>query len=90
MKKTAISVTEAARNFAHCINLVHYQNRSFVLVKNGRPLARIVPESAKVCTGAELAEALADGELSAAEALAWRKDLGKARKSLKTPEDKWR
>ncbi len=90
MKKTSISVTEAARNFAHCINRVHYQNWSFVLVKNGRPLARIVPESEKVCTGAELAEALAGDELPPTEAIAWRKDLAKARKSLKTPEDKWR
>jgi prevent-host-death family protein len=90
MKKTAITVTEAARNFAHCINQVHYQNRSFVLVKNGKPLARIVPETEKVCTGRELAEALAYVELSPAEAIAWSKDLGKARKTLKNPEDKWR
>ncbi len=90
MKKTEITVTEAARNFAHCINRVHYQNRSFVLVKNGKPLARIVPETEKVCTGGELAEALAHVELSPTEASAWRKDLGKARKTLKTPEDKWR
>ena len=90
MKKTAITVTEAARNFAHCVNRVHYQNQSFVLVKNGKPLACLVPETEKVCTGRELAEALADVELPTAEALAWRKDLGKARKSLKTPENKWR
>ena len=90
MKKTAISVTEAARNFAHCINRVHYQNQSFVLVKNGKPLACIVPETEKVCTGRELAAALADVELPTREALAWRKDLGKARKLLKTPENKWR
>lgn len=90
MKKTVITVTEAARNFAHCINRVHYQNRSFVLVKNGRPLARIIPEYEKVCTGGELAEALAGDELSAAEAVAWGKDLAKARKSLKPPDHKWR
>jgi prevent-host-death family protein len=90
MKKTDISVTEAARNFAHCINRVHYQNRSFVLVKNGKPLARLVPDAEKVCTGRELAEALAHVELSPAEAIAWSRDLGKARKTLKTPADKWR
>ena len=90
MKKTAITVTEAARNFAHCVNRVHYQNRSFVLVKNGKPLARLVPEGEKVCTGRELAEALAHVELSTEEALAWRKDLLKARKALKPPADKWR
>jgi prevent-host-death family protein len=89
MKTTAITVTEAARNFAHCINQAHYQNRSFVLVKNGRPLARLVPESGKVCTGAELAEALAAVELSPAEARAWRNDLAAARKNLKPVADKW-
>jgi hypothetical protein len=41
-----------------------------VLVKNGWPLARLVPESAKTCTGAELAEALAGSELFTAEAVA--------------------
>jgi prevent-host-death family protein len=90
MKKTAISVTEAARNFAHCINRVHYQSWTFVLVKNGKPLARIIPETEKVCTGRELAAALAHVELSPAEAVAWGKDLGKARKALKSPDDKWR
>ena len=90
MKKTAITVTEAARNFAQCVSRVHYQNQSFVLVKNGKPLARLVPETGKVCTGRELAEALAHAELSTTEALAWSKDLGRARKSLKPPEDKWR
>ena len=90
MKKTVITVTEAARHFADCINRVHYRHQSFVLVKNGKPLARIVPEAGKRCTGAELAEALADIELSAADALAWRQDLLKGRKSLEPVENKWR
>ena len=89
MKNTTITVTEAARNFAHCINRVHYQNRSFVLVKNGKPLARLVPEGETVCTGKALAEALAHVELSPAEAVAWRKDLLKTRKILKPGADKW-
>ena len=89
MKNTTITVTEAARNFAHCINRVHYQNRSFVLVKNGKPLARLIPEGEKFCTGKELSEAVAQIELSSAEALAWRKDLLKARKTLKPAGDKW-
>jgi hypothetical protein len=39
MKKTSITVTEAARNFADCVNRVHYQNVTFVLLKNGEPFA---------------------------------------------------
>jgi prevent-host-death family protein len=44
MRTVSISVTEAARNFADCINRVRYQGATFVLHKNGMPVARIVPE----------------------------------------------
>ena len=90
MKKTTISVTEAARNFADCINRVHYQNVTFVLLKNGVPVARLVPDKEKVCTGRDLAEAVARTELMTEEAKAWRRDLQAARKTLKAPADKWR
>jgi len=40
MTKTRISVTEAARNFADCVNRAHYQNATFVLLRNGEPVAR--------------------------------------------------
>jgi antitoxin (DNA-binding transcriptional repressor) of toxin-antitoxin stability system len=90
MKKKVISVTEAARNFAECVNLVHYQNVTFTLVKNGLPVARIVPNDEKVCTGRQLAEALEDVELSPANAKAWRGDLRRAKKILKAPADRWR
>jgi prevent-host-death family protein len=89
MKTATISVTEAARNFADCVNRVHYRNQSFVLVKNGRPLARLVPETEKKCTGRELAAALSKIELTAGEFAAWNRDLRKARQTLKPPEDKW-
>lgn len=90
MKKTVISVTEAARNFADCVNRVRYQNASFVLVKNGKPVARIVPAQGKGCTGPELAEALREVDLSESDARAWHRDLIAARKALKPPKDKWR
>ena len=89
MKKTAISVTEAARNFAECVNLVRYQNATFVLHKNGSPVARLSPPEEKVCSGADLAEALAHIELPREEAVAWTRDLKKARKSIHMPASKW-
>ena len=89
MKKTVITVTEAARNFADCVNRAHYQQMSYVLLKNGKALARLVPESEKVCTGRDLAEALASVELSLAEAQAWHKDLTAGRRKLAAPVDKW-
>ena len=89
MKKAAITVTEAARNFADCVSRAHYQGTSFVLLKNGKPFARLEPESERVCTGRDLAEALGKAELTAEEARAWHKDLAVARRRLTAPRDKW-
>ena len=90
MKKTSLSVTEAARNFADCVNRAHYQNVTFVLLKNGKPFARLGPDNEKVCVGRDLAEALAKTNLPQNEARAWRRDLRAARKTLKSAVDKWR
>ena len=90
MAKTNISVTEAARNFAECVNRAHYQNVTFVLIKNGKPFARLGPEPEKICLGRDLAKALDESDLPAQEAVAWGRDLKTARKTLKAPADKWR
>jgi antitoxin (DNA-binding transcriptional repressor) of toxin-antitoxin stability system len=89
MSEKAISVTEAARNFADCVNRAHYQGTTFVLHKNGVPVARIVPEERKSCTALELAAALAKVRLSPEESAAWRRDLQEARKNLVPQKDKW-
>jgi antitoxin (DNA-binding transcriptional repressor) of toxin-antitoxin stability system len=89
MRKTNISVTEAARNFADCVNRAHYQNVTFVLLKNGSPVARLIPDNEKVCLGRDFAEVLAKTSLPENEARAWHRDLRAARKTLKTPTDKW-
>ena len=90
MKKTKISVTQAARNFADFVNRAHYQRLSFVLVKNGKPVAQLVPDSEKICLGRDAAKALAKVKLSPEEAKAWHRDLRAARKILNPPTDKWR
>ena len=89
MKDTTITVTEAARNLADCVNRAHYQNVTFVLLKNGKPVARLAPEAEKRCTGRNLADALDHAELSSREARDWSRDLRAARTSLKAPRDKW-
>ena len=90
MKRTPISVTQAARNFAECVNRAHYQNVTFILLKNGSPVARLGPDHEKVCLGRDLAGALAGAGLPEEEARAWHRDLRRARQTLKTPDDKWR
>ena len=89
MKKLAITVTAVARSFADCVNRAHYQGTSFVLLKNGMPVARLVPESERVCTGRDLAEAMGKAEPSAEEARAWHKELAVARRRLAAPREKW-
>ena len=89
LRKTTISVTEAARNFADCVNRAYYQNVTFVLLKNGSPVAQLVPNREKVCLGSSLAEVLAKTGLTDLEAKAWRRDLRTARKIFKSPVDKW-
>ena len=85
MSDTVITVTEAARNFADCVNRAHYQNQTFVLLKNGVPFARLVPAGQPVCRGRDLAEALASVKLSPEELRAWSRDLKAARGKLKAP-----
>ena len=86
MSEKAISVTEAARNFVDCVNRAHYQGTTFVLHKNGVPMARIVPEERKPRTGREIAAALRvalkDVHLGKEEATAWIYELEEARKNL--------
>jgi antitoxin (DNA-binding transcriptional repressor) of toxin-antitoxin stability system len=93
MSTKAISVTEAARNFADCINRAHYQGTTFVLHKNGVPVARIVPEEQKPRTGREIAAvlrvALKDVHLGEEEAAAWLHDIEESRKNLIPAVDKW-
>jgi len=93
MSTKSISVTEAARNFADCVNRAHYQGVTFVLHKNGVPVARIVPEERKPNTGLEIAaalrERLKDAHLGAEEATEWLHDLEDAHKNVPPPVDKW-
>ena len=78
-------MTVAARKFADCINRVRYQGTSFVLHKNGVPVARIVPVGS--IPGADLeqlAVALRDAreeaDLEAEEAASTPRDLEEPRK----------
>ena len=89
MRKKFLTVTEAARNFADCVNRAHYQNITFVLLKNGTPVAHLTPGEEKICRGRDLAEALAGSALPVDEAKAWHRDLERARTKLKAPAEQW-
>ena len=76
--KSAISVTEAVRNFADFINRVVYRGEEFTLERGGRPVARLVPVPQAGRLG-DLPSLLASmPELGPEEADALARDLEKA------------
>lgn len=93
METRAISVTEASRNFSDCVNRARYQGTSFVLLKSGLPVARIVPAPARPTRGAELAdalrEALADAHVGEKEATSWLHDLERVRTPVAPQVSSW-
>jgi hypothetical protein len=52
------------------------------------PVARLVPDNKKICTGSDLAAAVASAKLSQEDARAWRRDLHHARSHLNPLNDK--
>jgi len=93
METRTISVTEASRNFADCINRARYQGTSFLLLKGSDPVARIVPAQSRPTRGAELADALhralAGVHIGAAEATSWLHDLEQARSPIRQQVSPW-
>ena len=93
MKVEHISVTDAARNFADCINRARYQGTTFILHKGGKPVATINPGASKTTKGAALAvllrEALKDVHLSKENATAWLKEQKESRANIAPPVGRW-
>ena len=94
MEIVSISVTEASRNFADCVNRARYQGTTFILEKNGVPVARIVPALRKPQRGREVAAALRKAvegvHPGEEEATSWLHDLEQARGSMPSQSKTWR
>jgi prevent-host-death family protein len=89
--ESTLTVTEAARNFSDLINRVVYRGDAAVLTRNGKPVARLVPEGLKKSTGRELAEFWRKRiPMSAEEADSFSDDLSKIRSESNRPQrDPW-
>jgi antitoxin (DNA-binding transcriptional repressor) of toxin-antitoxin stability system len=94
MEIVSISVTEASRNFADCVNRARYQGTTFILEKNGIAVARIVLTVQKPERGREVAAALrkavADVHPGEEEATSWLHDLEQSRGSMPAHGKPWR
>jgi prevent-host-death family protein len=59
LRVNKISATEAARGFAEILNRVRYQGEQYEIVRNGEPVARIVPVGpTRAMTARQLSELL--------------------------------
>jgi len=94
MEIVSISVTEASRKFADCVNRARYQGTTFILEKNGTPVARIVPIVRKPERGLEVAavlrKAVEDVHPGEEEATSWLHDLEQARGAMAPQGKPWR
>ena len=85
----SLSVTEAARGFSDLINRIRYQGESVLLLKGGKPVARMVPVRA-VCTGEDLArEWPSMSRLDPEDAAEFEAELSASRANLGALESKW-
>jgi antitoxin (DNA-binding transcriptional repressor) of toxin-antitoxin stability system len=90
MSERILTVTEAARGFADLINRIYYRNESALLVRNGTPVARIVPVRPPRLTGAELADWWERRPVLAPEdADAFADDVEAARRDAHAARDPW-
>ena len=90
MKETNLNLADAARDLPDCVHRAQDEKMVFILVENGVPVARLVPELEKRCTAGELADALHGHSLTTDEAAAFREDIRAARETLLPPPDAWR
>jgi hypothetical protein len=59
VNETVITVAEAAEDLRKIVERARTESLSFLMMENGISVARIVPENEKVCSGRDLAQALA-------------------------------
>ena len=77
-----ITVTEAARNFSELISRVHFRGESALLLKGGKPVAKVLPAH-KPRTGRDLVAAWGRmPHLSAKEAETFGRDIEASRRNL--------
>lgn len=89
--ESTLTVTEAARNFSDLINRVVYRGDAAILTRNGKPVARIVPEGLKKNTGRDLAEFWRKrAPMTTQEADSFSNDLSEIRSEANRPQrDLW-
>jgi len=89
-KPRPLTVTEAARNFSDLLNRVFYRGESAILIRNGIPVARVVPAEPPSVPARELAERWAAlPHLTRSDADRLAEQLDEARRALPPALPRW-
>jgi prevent-host-death family protein len=78
-----ITATEAARNFSDVLDAVEHRNETFVVIRNGHPVARIAPTSR--ATGRVIKDILRTHPRDDA----WTAEIVQIRRLLTLEESRW-
>ena len=90
MKKTTISVTEAARNFSDILNRAQYHGESFEVTRGNEVVVKIEPVKPKRLTVGEFREIWKNlPPLDPEDAAAWEEDQKLIRASAPAAPYKW-
>jgi prevent-host-death family protein len=85
-----MTLTEAVKSLGAVVERARDRQETTVLLKNGKPVARIVPVSARAKTGRELAAIWPKlRHLSVKEATAFDSDLAAVRRKLLPLHSAW-
>ena len=85
-----VTVTEAARHFADLVNRAFYRGETTVLLKNGVPVAHIVPGAPAGMPASEVRRRWNAGpRLTPEDVDAWEREIEKARADLPPVRDPW-
>jgi prevent-host-death family protein len=88
--ETKLTVTEAARRFSEVVNRARYRRESTLLVKNGVPVARIVPaDSPRTTADALLSWWRSHPRLDPRDAERFAAELSRGRRRLRAPRNPW-
>jgi prevent-host-death family protein len=84
-----LEASEAAASFTKILRAVQSGRKSFEIVKQGVPCARLIPVTQPTGNSHELAENLAKARLSAEDRRAYAGALRKGRRVLKPLKNPW-
>ena len=82
-----ISATQLARRLGDILGRVRYRGESFVVERNGDPVARLVPAPGR--SGTTLREALDAWRAAAAPEPAFAADLARIGEADRPPDNPW-